>query len=1076
MRDWHRLTISILLSLLLLFHPVAGLSQTEAAAISGRVSDSQGLAVEGAQITATNTGTSVMRSTRTNGAGFYNLPALFPGPYRVIVEKEGFARIVKPDVQLHVQDNAGINFSLQIGSVTQSVMVEAGAPLVETTRASVSTVVTRAFVENLPLNGRSFHALLELTPGVVLTPTQEQGDQGQFAINGNRVDGNYFSIDGVSANFAIGPSAEPGADAAGALPALSVLGGTNNLVSVDGLQEFRLETSGFSPEFGRGGAQVLLVTRSGTNQFHGSAFDYLRNDIFDANDWFADNRGLPKPPIRQNDFGTTFGGPIVKNKTFFFFSYEGLRLRQPKIAVTDVPSLYARTNAVPAVQPLLNSYPLPNGAATLDDGNGNVLANEYDASYSDPASLNAYSLRVDHSLGSKLTLFGRFDYSPSSASVRNSGGYAAVSSQTISALNTQTTTIGLTAMISPHATNDFRFNYSTDTGSLRFKQDNLGGAVPLPDNIAFPPGYGTSENSNGGLWIEGLRGTQNQLGVNARNNRQHQLQFVDSVSLLKGNHQWKFGADFRRLRPEVHPRQFDVFPIFFSVQDAMTGVGDLWILQNNTNTPQFLYHNFAAYVQDTWKASSRLTLTYGLRWEYNPPPSELTGHPLIAVDQVSDLATMQAKPQGTRPWGSGAGNLAPRLGVSYLLRQSGDWSTVLRGGGGIFYALGTETTGNAANNFENPYAQTEYLSGLSVPLTVPPPATTSTLTPPYGTAVIFDPHLKVPYTAQWNVAVEQALGNNQRISATYTASLGRRLIRQNMLNSTFLPVNPIFTQLYLTDNSDYSNYNALQLQYQRWVSHGLQLLASYTLAHSLDNGSSDTIFSYGYDDSNQLPSTFYNVNRDYGPSNYDIRHTFSAAVTYALPGSGFENAWLRHAARGWALDGIAHARSAPPFGVIYLPKVSKFYDDQNGQSMYFRPDVVPGQTFWTSDPAAPGGREINPAAFSIPTFNTPDDSRQGTLGRNALRAFGAVQFDVSVRREFNIRERLRLMLRMDAFNILNHPDFGYPQNNLSVTGFGQPTATLAQTLGSGNGFGGGFNPLYATGGPRSMQLSLKLQF
>jgi hypothetical protein len=251
----------------------------------------------------------------------------------------------------------------------------------------------------------------------------------------------------------------------------------------------------------------------------------------------------------------------------------------------------------------------------------------------------------------------------------------------------------------------------------------------------------------------------------------------------------------------VHPRQFDVFPIFFSVQDAMTGVGDLWILQNNTNTPQFLYHNFAAYVQDTWKASSRLTLTYGLRWEYNPPPSELTGHPLIAVDQVSDLATMQAKPQGTRPWGNGAGNLAPRLGVSYLLRQSGDWSTVLRGGGGIFYALGTETTGNAANNFENPYAQTEYLSGLSVPLTVPPPATTSTLTPPYGTAVIFDPHLKVPYTAQWNVAVEQALGNNQRISATYTASLGRRLIRQNMLNSTFLPVNPIFTQLYLTDNS-----------------------------------------------------------------------------------------------------------------------------------------------------------------------------------------------------------------------------------------------------------------------------------
>jgi len=1052
-------------------------AQTESAAISGRVADSQGYAVAGARISAVNISTNVSHSSQTNEGGFYNIPGLLPGTYRVIVEKEGFAQVVKPDVQLHVQDDAGINFSLQVGSITQSVTVTGGAPLVDTTNASVGTVVPREFVENLPLNGRSFHSLLEITPGVVLTPTQEQGDQGQFAINGNRSDSNYFSIDGVSANFGITASSELGADGGGALPALSALGGTNNLVSIDGLQEFRLETSSFAAEFGRGGAQLILVTRSGTNQIHGALFDYLRNDIFDANDWFANNQHLPKPPIRQNDFGGVIGGPIYKNKSFFFFSYEGLRLRQPKIAITDVPSQYARSNAVPAVQPFLATYPLPNGPVTSADNSGNPLTNQFSASYSDPATLDAYSMRIDQSLGQKFTLFGRFAYSPSEASIRAAGGYAAISDRTITSLTTQTNTIGLTAVISPHITDDFRFNYSTATGSIRFVNDNFGGAVPLSDSVAFPPGYGTSQTSNGGLYILGIRGGQVQVGVNSHNNRQHQLQFMDNISILQGHHQWKFGFDFRRLSPTLHPRQFDDFPLFFSVQDAMSGVGDLWIIQNNTNTPRFLYHNYAAYVQDDWKISGRLTMNYGLRWELNPPPSELTGHPLVAVSEVTDLLTMQLKPLGTSPWHSGWGTLAPRIGASYLLRQNPDWMTVVKGGFGIFHQLGTETTGNAANNFENPYARTLYPTGVPLPLTIPPPpVATGGLTPPYGTMLIFDPHLKVPYNADWNLEIEQALGANQRFSVTYIGSLGRNLLRQNMLNSTYLPINPQFTQMYLTNNTDQSNYNGLQLQYQHRLAHGLQVIASYTWSHSLDNGSSDTIYSYGYDDSAQEPSNFYSVHQDYGPSNFDIRHSFNAAVTYAPSAKGIQNGIMRRLADGWALDGILHARSSPPFDVIYLPTVSKFYDDQTPSNMYFRADVVPGVPQWISNPAAPGGRELSPAAFSIPVFATPADSRQGTLGRNTLRAYSSVQQDLSLRREFVLHERVRLMFRMDAFNIFNHPNFGYPQSNMSVNGFGQPYSTLAQTLGSGNGFGGGFNPLYAVGGPRSMQASLKLQF
>jgi carboxypeptidase family protein len=1050
-------------------------AQSELATVFGRITDPSGAVIAGAEVEVKNVETNVSSIRTTNEDGLYSIPSLHPGHYLINVHRQGFKTVTLTELDLNVQDNIARNFVLQVGSVSESVTVTADQGKINTTDASVSTVVDRQFVENMPLNGRSFHSLLELTPGVVLTGTEEQGEQGQFAINGNRADSNFFSIDGVSANFAITPVTEPGADAGGALPALSALGGTSNLVSVDALQEFRLETSGFAPELGRGGAQVLLVTRSGTNQFHGALFDYLRNDIFDANNWFADAKGLPKPPIRQNDFGGVFGGPIVKDKTFFFFSYEGLRLRLPKVAITDVPSLFARANAVPAVRPYLNAYSLPNGPAVVTDKNGNVLANEFDASYSDPASLDAYSLRIDQRIGSNWTLFGRANYSPSSSSARNSGGANPVVQVTTTEKSTQTNTVGLTGVFSPHLVEDFRFNYSTDTGSVLYKNDTFGGGTPLANSIAFPPGYGSVNDSNGGVFIRNLLGGQYLVGVNAHDNRQHQLEFTDSVSLAQGTHEWKMGFDFRRLRPELHPRQFDLLPVFNTMQDALTGVANRWTVQNNTNTAQLLYHNYSAYLQDEWHSSGQLTLTYGVRWERNPPPSELTGHPLFAVDQIANLATMKVQPSGTPAWDVGVGSFAPRFGASYLLRQSSEWATVVRGGFGMFYSLGTETTGDAAHGSQNPYGTSLRVNNLSVATPPPVPAARTTLTTPYTDVVLFDPHLKTPYTEEWNFTIEQELHTNQRVTVSYIGSIGRNLLRQNALSSMFLPVNPIFTAIYLTDNSDYSNYNSLQAQYQRRLSRGLQLLASYDFSHSLDNGSGNSIFGPNFDNSNQLPSAFYNVKQDYGPSAFDIRHTLSFAATYSFPGQGLGGI-TRKLFGGWSLDGIVRARSAPPLTVIYLPNLSPFFDNQAGQSVYFRPNVVSGQPFFIADAAVPGGRRINPAAFSTPTFASVQSAAQGTLGRNALRGFGATQADVSLRREMFLREHLKLILRLDAFNVFNHPNFGSPQNNMTIAGFGEPTSTLAQSLGTGSGFGGGFNPLYAIGGPRSMQVSVKVQF
>src|SRR5271165_64656 len=374
-------------------------AQSTNASITGRVTDPSKAVIADAKVAAINADTNVRYEGATNASGDYYLTNLPPGSYRIEIEKTGFQKLIKPDVILHVQDALEINFEMTLGSASESITVEAGAPVVNTESAAVSTVVDRTFVDNLPLNGRSFQTLILLTPGVVLTAAAFD-DQGQFSVNGQRADANYFTVDGVSANFGVtgyGPLVQ---SAGGALPALSAAGGTNSLVSVDAMQEFRVQTSCFAPEFGRTpGGQISIVTRSGTNAFHGTLFEYFRNDVLDANDWFngyTNNPPLPKAEERQNDFGGVFGGPIIKDKTFFFFSYEGLRLRQPATQETAVPDTGSRQQAPSPMQPFLNAYPVQNGREL-----GSDLA-QYNASYSDPASLNAYSIRIDQVVNNRI--------------------------------------------------------------------------------------------------------------------------------------------------------------------------------------------------------------------------------------------------------------------------------------------------------------------------------------------------------------------------------------------------------------------------------------------------------------------------------------------------------------------------------------------------------------------------------------------------------------------------------------------------------------------------------------------------
>ncbi len=1088
-----------------LFFFVGVAAAGDLATLTGFVNDPSGLRSPHVKVQVTRLETNVSYYGETNEEGLYRVSGLPTGSYRLIVQKDGFKTIVKQGIDLHVQDIVSLNFSLEVGSVSQTITVEAGTPLIDTESSAVSTVVDRQFAENLPLNGRSFQTLIQLTPGVVLTANNGY-DTGQFSVNGQRASSNYWMVDGVSANIGMGASTVSGNGLGGALGSSSVLGGTNSLVSVDALQEFRIQTSTFAPEFGRTpGAQISIVTRSGTNKFHGTVFDYLRNDLFDANDWFngyINNPPLPKAKERQNDFGGTLGGPILKNKTFFFFSYEGLRLRLPQTALTFVPdasftpggTTNSRQNAMPALQPYLNAFPLPNPTSpeilcdpTTDPTCPSSGARGYaafNASFSNPATLDAYSLRIDHKMSDKLNVFGRYDYSPSELAQRGSG--SALSNVSPSRVTTQTGTVGVTWAISNLAANDFRFNYSTTDSSSSFYLDNFGGAVPL-GALPFPSPF-TSRNGEFQFAVQSLAPNAGFGAGAVVHNRQRQLNFVDSVSLQRGPHSIKFGVDFRRLSPQFQPAAYSQAAFFSDVPSAE--IGNPFQINVSSSLPTtFLFRNLGVFAQDIWRVVPRLTLTYGFRWDTDFVPTSLTGPDFAAVVgfNLSNLANLALAPAGTPPYKTTYGNVAPRIGLAYQVSQNPQWQTVLRGGFGVFYDLATSEAGNIAQSLvpAYPFGSTESLFGASFPLTgnaANPAPITSPNASNSGFLYAFDPKLQSPYTLQWNVAIEQSFGKQQTLTASYIGASGGRLLQTASIFLSPPNCEPNFCNATVATNTGTSDYNALQLQFHRQLSHGLQALASYTWSHSIDTASAGSYGSF----SNLVSALNSNVNR--GPSDFDIRHAFSMGLTYAVPVHG-SNTLAKAMLRGWSIDNVVQARSAPPVDVNYAG-----LQLANGFQTSGRPDIVAGQPFYVYGPQYPGGKAFNAGAFTppplVPTGCDPLvdfpclPASQGNLSRNALRGFGAAQWDFAVHRDFLIHESVKLQFRAEMFNLLNHPNFGPPSGNLGYLSlftnpqFGLSSAMLGQSLagGTANLGSGAFDPLYQLGGPRSIQFALKLFF
>lgn len=939
-----------------------------------------------------------------------------------------------------------------LGGVNATVTVTAGGETMNMTEAgTISRTVETRTIEDLPLQGRSVDSLALLTPGVISTSQTQSllASQANVSVNGQRTTSNIFSVDGVSVNYGIAPGGtSPGSSIAGNIPALTASGGANGLVSLSATEELTIRNANVAAEYGRGsGAQISVTTRAGTNQFHGSLFQYFGNSSVDANDWFANSRGLNQPARRLNNFGGTLGGPIRKDRLFFFAAYEGLRLRQPMTALTEVPTLAARRAAPLGIQPFLDAFPVANGPARPDG------FAEFASSFANPARHDVTGLRVDYVITNKLRLSSHYNFADSAAGGRGLGGLSLNTANNIRSRANALSAI-LSYTVSSSTITEVRANYSRLTVHNAYALDTFGGGT-IPTGSAAS--FFTSANGSFNFNLN-ERGAALLTGNDVAST-QRQFNLISATDMIAGPHTIKFGADYRRMAPTIGLRAHESSALFDGVNQALTGVAGRLSTFTRPDTQNPRFNNLSLYAQDEWKLTKRLTLTYGLRWELNPAPTTANGQDALAVTQVSDPARLSLAVNGASLWRTTYGNFAPRVSVAYQLSEKSGRETILRGGVGVFYDLGHDQAGEA---FSDSYP---FLAGGSVyntafPASLPAAATAAgaPITVPFSA---FDPALKLPYSWQWSLFIQRSLGSSQTISAGYVGSAGRRLLR----TQTLFDPNSNFEFVRLTTNGARSDYHSLQLVFNRRISRRVSAMVSYTLSKSLDN--------YGQDSAGNALITSLNAENDRGPSDFDVRHSLNGTASYDVPAL-WRNSVGNKLSRNWVIDSIFNVRSARPLNVVYNTPTGFGF-------AYLRPDLIGGVPLYLFDATAAGGKVINPNAFLVPA-----NRRQGTLGRNSLRGFPLYQIDLALHRSFKLSERFSLQLQAEAFNLLNHPNFADPLGSdtslgskFAPAGGLTPNATFGQSAslyGRNVLGGGGFGSFYSAGGPRTLRFSVKLLF
>jgi hypothetical protein len=980
--------------------------------IFGRIFDPSGAMVPEAAITVVDQENGFRRMTQSGPDGAYSVGSLEPGLYKVTVRKEGFVGMMRFDVKVGIQAPAQADFTLVVGAVQETITVEGTAPLVSHEESSIGVRVYREDIQRIPLNGRGILGLLELAPGTNVTPAT-RGEAGQFTANGQRPNANYFTVDGASANNGVTAGGLPAQASGGVLPAMSAFGSLDSLLPVEAVDEFRVQTATSVSEPGRlPGASVSLISRSGSNEFHGSVIYRVRHEALAANDWFANVTGEQRGPLRLHDVAPSFGGPIWRNHTFFFASYQHLALRGSYVFRQPVPTDALREAAPDWVRPALDLYPQANGAAL---GNGLAFWNGRNTR---PSQLDTGTLRIDHALSSRATLFGRYNDSPSF----NEFGSTEINRLD---LRFRSLTVGLNFRPSAKWVFDVRVNGSQTEAESSWEKP--GGPIlsgcdlePLTSYLfpSAPSCNALVRFSIGGVGqvVTGREGTR----------RQRQFQMVDTASWKAGAHTLRLGADYRRMKPIRR----DAMGVLSAIADDITGLNDkrlLWLGSSPAINASADVTELSLWLQHTWQISPQFTLTSGVRWEFDPSPQG----PPDTYFYNPEKGTVQQYVR--RLWPVMYNNFAPRLGAAWRVRKSG--RTVLRAGGGIFYDSSLSIATDLING--GPLSVSQFTNGRF--------GIVSSIL-----SYAFSPRLLLPRLGEWNMTLDQALGAHDVLSVSYVGSIGHRLLRRELGGLG----NSITAEFALTTNHGASAYNGFEAQYRRKLPQGLQALVSYSWAHALDNDSSDSFLVWAGAGS---PAA-----RDHASSDFDLRHTVTGAITYDFPErhSGIGR-WFG----GWAIDGVTRVRSGFPISV---------FDNEQYQGVAmanaFRPDRLLGQPIWIDDPAAPAGRRLNAAAFLAAAPGV-----QGSLGRNSITGFGMGQIDVAIRREFRWKEKRAILVRLEAFNALNQANFADPVKYLSSAVFGQSTSMLNLMLGTGSP-GSGLAPTLQTGGPRSLQASVRFRF
>lgn len=1059
--------------------------------LSGIVVDQNGELLPGVEVSILSLDGTLERTVLTDSEGFFSFPLLPFGDYSLKISKEGFDPSEISNLSVSNADGRQIRIELKINPVSEIVKVEDESEQTRENHGNV-TNLDRSLIENFPFNGRNQQSLLNIVPGIVTTPVDNR-NLGQFSSNGQRTNANFFTVDGVAANFGTTNYDFLGQTGSGSLPARNVQGGLDNLVSSEAVEEVRIHTLDFSPANARTpGATVSFISKSGKDKFSFSLFENFRNGVLNAGDYFD----IEKPPHDFNNFGGSFGGPVIfpwrrqrpENQTFFFLSFEGksFTLPQPTV-ILNVPSLALRRETQnPVAQAIYNSFPLPNekgqpssnadamqnGSTLFDIATANTFftdTEQFRATYSDRNASENYNLRIDHIFNPKISLFARYNYSPSYSENRNPLNPSSfIDSRQI----TRTLTFGTTQVFPGQIVNEFRFNSSVQAGQTVHDFDGLYGGI-FPDKSIFIPSAFESGKTHFSYSLNGFPASLVLFYGNYARNEMRQISIADNFSYSVGDHEIKLGFDYRRLQPTLRTSEYGINYDFNSTEAVSLGTANRISFYENPNVSTKVF-SVSSYVQDNWKANSRLNLIYGLRWEINPAPSADDEKAILTLAKIPDLAEsdqtkLKLAPAGTPYYRTGFRNFAPRVGSALQVFDKSGKQLILRGGFGVFYDLGQ-------SQFNEIASPLEHTNGTAENLILPIDNdsfnffSNSAKSNRRLSIVSAISDYRLPRTYFWNFTA-QLKAVNQLFSASYVGGAGRKLQRTITLNlakpgeSYGGYFSDDFSKVIYIDNAHSSDYHSFQFQFTRTLSNGLSAFANYNWSHSIDDSSSDSSIS--------APFLIYPVSLDRGNSDFDVRHALNIGFSYNLPQIGLNN-FVGGLFKNWSLSGIFFARTGLPYDV----KIAEFNRLTNDFD-FRRADLIDHLPAFLKTPESPTGIKINADAFTKPS----DRRAQGNLGRNVFTGSSVWQFDASLGKRFKLTKNLQLQFQTEVYNVFNRPNFSNPQakilyrseERIVPKNFGVPTETMARGYASAKPTGG-VSPIFQLGGSRAMQINIRVNF